>query len=224
MPEDMTWWERLKDVSPELWEATVETVYMTFFSTLFSLILGFILAVYMILTHPSGLRPKPAVYHALDGIVNMLRSFPFIILLIALIPFTRFVIGTSIGSTAAIVPLVVAAAPFAARLIESAFLEVDHGVIEAARSIGATDMQIVRRVLVPEALPSIILAVAVLAINLLGYSAMAGAVGGGGLGYLAINYGYYRFQGDVMLYAVVILIIIVQVIQSVSALVYKKLR
>lgn len=223
-----SWWEnwtnRMADIGPELWTATLETLYMVVMSTLCSLALGFILAVYMILTHPRGIRPRPAVYHVLDALVNLFRSFPFIILLIALIPFTRMVVGTSIGSTAAVVPLVIAAAPFAARLIEGCFLEVDRGVIEAARSFGATDMQIIRRVLLPEALPSIVLNAAVLAITLLGYSAMAGTVGGGGLGDLAVKYGYYRFQWDVMLYSVIILVIMVQIIQSASAYIYKKLR
>ncbi len=226
--EQASWWarqaERLMDIGPELWAATVETLYMMALSTLFSLVLGFLLAVYMILTHPDGIRPRPAVYHVLDAVVNLLRSLPFIILMVAIIPLTRLIAGTSIGSTAAAVPLVIAAAPFAARLIEGSFLEVDRGVIEAARSFGATDAQIIARVLVPEALPSIILNIAVLAINLLGYSAMAGTVGGGGLGDLAIKYGYNRFQGDVMLYSVVILIILVQIIQSASGILYRKLR
>ncbi len=224
MGDDMTWQERLADIAPELWQATLETVYMTALSTVFSLVFGFILAIYMILAHPNGLRPRPAVYQTLDGIVNLVRSFPFIILMIALIPFTRLVAGTSIGSTAAVVPLVIAAVPFAARLIEGSFLEVDRGVIEAARAMGATDMQIVWRVLLPESLPSLFLNDAVLAINLLGYSAMAGAIGGGGLGDLAIKYGYYRFQGDVMLYAVIILVILVQIIQSVCSYIYRRLR
>ncbi len=218
------WWERFQDIGPELWQASLETLYMVAASTACSLLLGFILAVYMILNHPQGIRPRPGVYHIIDVIVNLLRSFPFIILLIAILPFTRFIIGTTIGSTAAVVPLTLAAAPFAARLIEGCFLEVDKGVVEAARSFGANDFQIVWRVLLPEALPAIILNVAVLAITLLGYSAMAGTVGGGGLGDLAVKYGYYRFQGDVMLYAVVILVIMVQIMQSLSGFIYKRIR
>lgn len=228
MESSLSWWDkwvvRITDIGPELWTASLETLYMVVMSTFFSLLLGAILAVYMILTHPKGIRPRPAVYHVLDVIVNLFRSFPFIILLIALIPFTRMVVGTSIGSTAAVVPLVIAAAPFAARLIEGCFLEVDRGVVEAARSFGATDMQIVGKVLFSEAMPAIILNSAVLAITLLGYSAMAGTVGGGGLGDLAVKYGYYRFQWDVMLYAVIILVIMVQVIQSASSYIYKKIR
>jgi D-methionine transport system permease protein len=216
--------ERLQDFAPDLWQATLETIYMVVASTLFSLILGFVLAVFLILTHPQGIRPRSAVYRTLGAVVNLLRSFPFIILLIAILPFTRLLIGTTIGSTAAIVPLTIAAAPFAARLIEACFLEVDRGVVEAARSFGASDMQIVWRVLVPEALPAMILNVAVLAINLLGYSAMAGVVGGGGLGDLAMKYGYYRFQNDVMFLAVVILLVIVQGMQALGDYVYKKRR
>ncbi len=218
------WVERLEYIWPEFWTATVETVYMVAMSTVLSLALGFILAVYMILTHPQGIRPRPRVYHVLDVAVNLVRSFPFLILLIALLPFTRFVLGTTIGSSAAVIPLTIAAAPFAGRIIEGCFLEVDKGVVEAARSFGASDMQIIWRVLVPEALPAIVLNIAVLAITLLGYSAMAGTVGGGGLGDLAVKYGYYRFQGDVMFYSVVVLLVMVQAMQSLSSFVYKRLR
>lgn len=218
------WLERMADIGPELWDATLETIYMVLASTAFSLALGFVLAVMMILTHPRGIRPNPKEYHVLDGVVNLFRSFPFIILLIAIIPFTRMVIGTTIGSTAAVVPLTVAAAPFAARIIEGCFLEVEAGIIEAARSFGAGDLQIVFRVLLPEALPAIVLNVAVVGITLVGYAAMAGTVGGGGLGDLAIKYGYHRFQTDVMLYSVIILVVMVQIIQSVCSFVYKRLR
>ncbi len=208
----------------ELLVALWETVYMVFCSTLLSLIIGFALALLMIRTGPHGLKPMRAVYAVIDIIVNLLRSFPFIILLICLIPFTRLVIGTSIGTTATIVPLTIAAAPFAARIIEGSLLEVDSGIIEAARSFGASSTQIIFRVMLPEALPSIILNIAVLAITLLGYSAMAGVVGGGGLGDLAYKYGYQRFQTDIMLYSVVILIVIVQATQSLGNWLYKKLR
>lgn len=228
MPENADWWqaqiERLKTLAPELWEATLQTLYMVAMSTLFSLVLGFLLAVVMISAHPNGLRPRPRLYNVLDVLVNLVRSFPFIILLVAIIPFTRMVVGTSIGSTAAVVPLVIAATPFAARLIEGSFLEVDSGVIEAARSFGASNRQIIFRVLLPEALPAIVLNIAVLAIVLLGYSAMAGVVGGGGLGDLAIKYGYNRFQSDMMLYSVFILVVIVQFIQTYTNVRYKKLR
>ncbi|MDR2893094.1 MAG: ABC transporter permease [Deltaproteobacteria bacterium] len=197
---------------------------MVLVSTGLSLVLGFILATFMILTNPQGLNPRPRVYNVLDVVVNLLRSFPFIILLIAIIPFTRLVVGTTIGSAAAIVPLTVAAAPFAARILEGSFLEVDRGVVEAARSFGAGDLQIIFRVLLPEAMPAIILNAAVIGITLLGYSAMAGIVGGGGLGDLAIKYGYNRFQADVMIYSVIILVIMVQFMQSLGNYFYKKIR
>ncbi len=209
---------------PELWEATLETLYMVFGSTLFSLLLGFMLAIVMIMTGPHGLRPNRKIYPPLDVLVNLLRSFPFVILLIAIIPFTRLLVGTTIGSTASIVPLTIAAAPFAARLLEGNLLEVDRGVVEAARSFGATDLEIVFRVMFKEALPSIVLSVAVIAITLLGYSAMAGIVGGGGLGDLAIKYGYNRFQTDIMITSVVILVLIVQCIQSTGNIIYKILK
>lgn len=218
------WLERFINIAPDLWWASLETLYMVFASTVLSLALGFVLAVFMILTHPQGIRPRPKTYHVLDVLVNLGRSFPFIILLIAILPFTRLVIGTTIGSTAAVVPLTIAAAPFVARIIEGCFLEVDAGVVEAARSFGASDMQIIWRVLLPEALPAIVLNIAVIAITLLGYSAMAGTVGGGGLGDLAIKYGYHRFQPDIMLYAVIILVIMVQVMQSLSGFVYRRLH
>lgn len=228
MSVDSGWWQRwldrMADIGPELWDATLETIYMVLASTAFSLAIAFVLAVMMILAHPRGINPNPKEYHILDGVVNLFRSFPFIILLIAIIPFTRMVIGTTIGSTAAVVPLTVAAAPFAARIIEGCFLEVEAGIIEAARSFGASDLQIVFRVLLPEALPAIVLNVAVVGITLVGYAAMAGTVGGGGLGDLAIKYGYHRFQTDVMLYSVIILVVMVQIIQSVCSFVYKKLR
>ena len=218
-------WERLLDKWPEIVTATWETLQMVLLSTVFSLASGFLLAILMIVTNPlMSLRPCRPVYQVVDFVVNLLRSFPFIILLIAIIPVTRLVVGTSIGSAAAIVPLTVAAAPFVARLIEGCFLEVDKGVLEAARSFGASNGQIIFRVLLPEALPSIVLNVAVIAITLLGYSAMAGTVGGGGLGDLAVKYGYNRFQVDIMVYSVVILCILVLVIQGLCNLLYKLLR
>jgi D-methionine transport system permease protein len=218
------WLARMNEVGPELWQATLETLYMVFASTAFSLLFGFALAVMMIFTGPHGLRPRPKAYRILDIVVNLGRSFPFIILLIAIQPLTRLVVGTTIGSTAPIVPLTIAAAPFVARIIEANFLEVDPGVVEAARSFGASDSQIVFRVLFSEALPAIVLNIAVVAITLLGYSAMAGTVGGGGLGDLAIKYGYNRFQVDMMVYSVIVLVIIVQAIQSLGNFLYRKLR
>lgn len=208
----------------ELLFALWETTYMVALSTFFSGIFGFALAIILVLTGSSGLRPNKAVYSILDVTVNLLRSFPFIILMIAIIPLTRLIAGTSIGSTASIVPLTIAATPFVARIMEGSLLEVDHGVIEAARSFGASDRQIIFGVMIKEAMPAIVLNWAVVAINLLGYSAMAGVVGGGGLGDLAIKYGYNRFQTDVMIYSVAILIAMVQIIQTVGNVVYERIR
>lgn len=208
----------------ELWRALGETLYMVLVSTFFSVLLGFAGAVALVVTGPQGLRPRRRLYAALDLAVNLGRSFPFIILLIALIPITRLLVGTSIGSTASIVPLTIAAIPFVARLMEGCLLEVDPGVVEAARSFGATDGQIILRVLVKEALPSLVLHTTVVAINLLGYSAMAGAVGGGGLGDLAVKYGYNRFQTDVMMASVAVLIVVVQIFQALGNALYARLR
>ena len=208
----------------ELAAALWETLYMVAVSTLFSGIFGSGVAILMIITGPNGLKPNKAVYGVLDVAVNLLRSFPFIILLIAIIPLTRLIAGTSIGSTASIVPLTIAATPFVARLMEGSLLEVDRGVVEAARSFGASTAQIIFGVMIKEAMPAIVLNWAIVAINLLGYSAMAGVVGGGGLGDLAIKYGYNRVQTDVMVYSVAILIVIVQVIQYAGNYIYEKIR
>lgn len=208
----------------ELVAALWETIYMVVVSTFFSGIFGSGVAILMIITGPNGLKPNKAIYGVLDVSVNLLRSFPFIILLIAIIPLTRLIAGTSIGSTASIVPLTIAATPFVARLMEGSLLEVDRGVVEAARSFGASTTQIIFGVMIKEAMPAIVLNWAIVAINLLGYSAMAGVVGGGGLGDLAIKYGYNRFQTDVMVYSVAILIVIVQVIQYAGNYVYEKIR
>lgn len=211
-------------IRDELFQALLETVYMVFASTLFSLVFGFMLAVVMINASPHGLRPNPRVYRVIDVGVNLLRSLPFIILIIAIMPLTRFVMGTGIGTTATIMPLTIAAAPFAARLIEGSFLEVDKGVVEASRSFGASRWQTIFMVMLPEAMPSLVLNIAVLAITLLGYSAMAGTVGGGGLGDLAYRLGYNRFQTDVTMWCILLLILLVQVIQSVGNMLYKRLR
>ena len=183
-----------------------ETVFMTFYSTIFSVIFGFILAVILTISAEDGLRPNKVVYKILDVIINILRSFPFIILMVFIIPLTRAIVGTSIGKEAAIVPLTFAAAPFVARIIESSLREVDKGVIEAAKSFGASDFQIIFKVMLKEAVPSIVSGLTLTIISIIGYSAMAGTVGGGGLGYLAVSYGYQRFQKDVMIITVIILI------------------
>ena len=201
-----------------------ETVFMTFYSTIFSVILGFILAVILTISAEDGLRPNKIIYKVLDVIINILRSFPFIILMVFIIPLTRAIVGTSIGKEAAIVPLTFAAAPFVARIIESSLREVDKGVIEAAKSFGASDFQIIFKVMLKEAVPSIVSGLTLTIISIIGYSAMAGPVGGGGLGYLAVSYGYQRFQKDVMIVTVIILIIIVQALQMLGNYLYKKLN
>ena len=201
-----------------------ETVFMTFYSTIFSVIFGFILAVILTISAEDGLRPNKVVYKILDVIINILRSFPFIILMVFIIPLTRAIVGTSIGKEAAIVPLTFAAAPFVARIIESSLREVDKGVIEAAKSFGASDFQIIFKVMLKEAVPSIVSGLTLTIISIIGYSAMAGTVGGGGLGYLAVSYGYQRFQKDVMIVTVIILIIIVQALQMLGNYLYKKLN
>lgn len=200
-----------------------ESMYMVSFSTLFSLILGFILAILLIVTAPDGLKPIKIVYRILDAVINVLRSFPFIILIVAIVPFTKLIVGKSIGINAAIVPLTIAATPFVARVIESALKEVDKGVVEAAKSFGASNMQIIFKVMLKEAVPSIISGLTLTIISIIGYSAMAGTVGAGGLGDLAVRYGYQRYQTDIMIVTVIILIIIVQVLQSLGNYFYKKL-
>lgn len=204
-------------------QAVGQTVYMVFFSTLFASILGFILGIVVTVTSPKGLKPNKIIYNALDLIINVLRSFPFIILIVFIIPLTRAIVGTPIGEAAAIVPLTIAAAPFVARIIESSLKEVDSGVIEAAKSFGASNTQIIFKVMLKEAVPSIISGLTLTIINIIGYSAMAGSVGAGGLGKVAISYGYQRYQTDVMIVTVIILIIIVQGLQSLGNYLYKKL-
>ncbi|MDZ7818170.1 MAG: methionine ABC transporter permease [Aliarcobacter sp.] len=204
-----------------LFNALGETIYMSFVSTLFAVVIGFFLAIILTLTSKDGLKENLKVYATLDVVINTLRSFPFIILMIILFPVTKFLIGKSIGTTAAIIPLTIGAAPFIARLIESAFKEVDFGVIQAAKSFGASDFQIIFKIMLVEALPSIISAITLTLITVIGFSAMAGAVGGGGLGDVAIKYGYYRFQTETMIYTVLILIALVQVVQSLGDYLYK---
>ena len=197
-----------------LWEGTLDTLYMTLVSTFFSYVFGMIMAMVLVITRGDGIHPMPVVYRVLDVVVNLTRSFPFLILMIAVIPFTRFLVGTTIGNNATVVPLVIAAAPFVARLIEQSLLEVDKGVIEAAQSMGASTWQIMYKVYIPEARPSLVNGSAIAATTILGYSAMSGAVGGGGLGKLAIMYGYNRYQTDIMFATVVLLIIVVQLLQG----------
>ena len=194
-------------------QGTLETLYMTFASTVFAYIIGLPLGVIMVVTDKKGIAPTKAVNQVLGTVVNIGRSLPFIILMVALIPFTRAVVGTAIGSTAAIVPLTIAAAPFVARMVESSLAELDPGVVEAAKTMGATNMQIAKKVLLPESVPSLIRGFSITTITLIGYSAMAGAFGSGGLGDIAIRYGFHRFEPKVMLITVVLIIVIVQLIQ-----------
>ncbi|MGN1313800.1 MAG: methionine ABC transporter permease [Lachnospiraceae bacterium] len=207
-------------MSRELTELIVkgigETLYMTLISTAIAYILGIPLGVLVYITDKNGIC-RNRVINVLAGIlINIIRSVPFLILLVAILPFTRLVVGTTIGSTATIVPLVVAATPFVARMVESSLREVDEGVIEAAKAMGAGRMQIILKVLLPEARPSLLVGATIAIATILGYSAMAGFVGGGGLGAIAINYGYYRYQGDMMLVTVALLVIIVQLFQEVG--------
>jgi D-methionine transport system permease protein len=204
--------------------ALFETIYMSLASTFFAVILGFMLAIILILTDKNGLSPNRYIYNTLDIIVNTFRSFPFIILIIILFPFTKIIIGKITGTTASIVPLTIGAAPFVARIIENAFKEVHYGIIEAAKSFGASKLQIIFKVMLPEAMPSIISAVTLTSIVIIGFSAMAGAVGGGGLGQVAIQYGYNGFQADVLFITVVMLIVVVQLFQAFGNLVYKAIK
>jgi D-methionine transport system permease protein len=203
--------------------ATQETLHMTFFSTIVAVILGFPLGTLLYCTSPVGLFPRRLLYNTLSRIVNVLRSLPFIILMILLIPLSRFIVGTSIGPTAVIVPLSIAAAPFVVRVAETALQEVDSGVLLAARAMGSTSFQIIRKVLIPETLPSLVSGLALTIINLIGYSAMAGAIGGGGLGTLAINYGYYRFRTDVTVAAVIVILILVELVQFAGTILSRAL-
>ncbi len=193
--------------------STLQTLEMVFFSTIFAVIIGFPLGILLFITGANGITPKPVFNMVLSRIIDVLRSFPFVILMIVLLPFTRFILHTAIGTTATIIPLSLAAAPFVARVIETALIEIDPGVITAARAMGSTNWQIIRKVLVPEVLPSVVSGITLTIINLISYSAMAGTLGGGGLGDLAIRYGYQRFRTDIMLASVVVIILMVALIQ-----------
>ena len=201
-----------------------ETGYMVVASTVLASLIGIPLGIILTVTRNGHILPNAVINSVLGVIVNASRSTPFIILMVAIIPLTRMLVGSSIGTTAAIVPLTISAAPFIARVIESSLLEIDHGVIEAAQSMGASPMQIIYKVLLPESLHSIVLGITLAVIALIGYSAMAGVLGGGGLGDLAIRYGYQRFQPDVMIVTVVILILMVQLIQFIGDTLSKKLN
>lgn len=200
-----------------------ETLYMTLVSTFFGYLIGLPMGVLLCVTGKDGLKPNAVIYKVLDIIANIVRSIPFLILLILLIPFTRLLLGQSYGSTATIVPLVTAAIPFIARMVESSLKEVDAGVIEAARSMGASTFGIIVKVLLVEARTSIITGATIAIGTILGYSAMAGTVGGGGLGDIAVRYGYYRYQTDIMIVTVVLLVVLVQIFQSIGMLIANRL-
>lgn len=201
---------------PVLGRSTLDTLYMVLVSTVFTVALGLPLGILLVVTDPRGLAPRPVLHRVLDLVVNITRSFPFIILLVVVIPLTRALVGTTIGATAAIVPLSLAAIPFFARVAETGFREVERGLVEAAQSMGASVGQTVLKVLVPEALPSLVLGVSLTIISLVSYSAMAGAIGGGGLGDLAIRYGYQRFQTEIMVVTVALLVVMVQGVQGLG--------
>ncbi len=207
-------------ILPSLWE----TIYMIIIATILSAVIGFILAIVLVVADEKGIKPNKIIYGILSAIINVLRSVPFIILAVAIIPFTRSVVGTSIGKDAAIVPLIIASAPFIARLIESSLKEVNPSLIEAAKSFGASNIQIIFKVMVKEAIPSINLNLTLATITILGLTAMAGAVGAGGLGAVGLTYGYQSFNDTIMYTTLVLLVIIVGIIQFMGNIIYKKLK
>lgn len=214
-------WEIIKS---EFLFATWETLYVTILSTLFAVIIGVPLGILLVAGDKNGVKPIPKwIISVINFIINVLRSVPFLILIIVVIPITRFIVGTSVGTVASIVPLVIAAFPFVARLTESSLREVNQGVIDMAKSMGATPLQIVFKVMIPECLPSLISNFTIALTTILGYTAMSGTLGGGGLGKIAINYGYYRYKTVVLIFAVVILVVLVQAIQSLGTYFAKKL-
>ena len=199
-----------------LGKGVLETLYMTLFSTFLAYVIGLPLGIILVVTEDGGLLPNKWANRVLNIVVNITRSIPFIILLVFIQPFTRAVVGSAIGSNATVVPLVVAAAPFNGRMVESSIKELDKGIIEAALSMGASPFQIIYKVMLPETKPSLWIGAAITATTILGYSAMAGFTGGGGLGVIAINYGYYRYQTDVMFVTVILLVLIVQLMQEIG--------
>ncbi|HDS1919461.1 TPA: ABC transporter permease [Staphylococcus aureus] len=210
--------------SAQLLQALHETLYMVSIALFLGAVIGIPLGVLLVITRKQGIWPNIVIHQVLNPIINILRSLPFIILLIAIVPFTKLVVGTSIGTTAAIVPLTVYVAPYIARLVENSLLEVDEGIIEAAKAMGASPLQIIRYFLIPEALGSLVLAITTAIIGLIGSTAMAGAVGGGGIGDLALVYGYQRFDTTVIIITVIVLVIIVQVIQTLGNVLARFIR
>ena len=204
------------DLTLMMWDGVLETLFMTLLSTLFGYILGLPMGIALAVTDKGGIRPNAVVYKILDVIANIVRSVPFLILLILIMPLTRLIVGKSYGTAATVVPLTVAAAPFIGRMIESSLNEVDRGVVEAAQSMGASTMTIIIRVLLVEARTSFLVGVTFALGTILGYSAMAGIVGGGGLGDIAMRYGYYRYESNIMFVSVVLLVILVQIFQTIG--------
>ncbi|GBR72322.1 Methionine transport system permease protein [Candidatus Termititenax spirochaetophilus] len=213
----------LSEIFSMLPQAAWETLFMTFASTFFACLLGFPLGVYLFVTSPAGLAPRQLVYNLLSRVVNLFRSFPFIILMILLMPLSRLLIHTSIGPIAVIIPLSICAAPFVSRVVESALQEVESGCLLAARAMGSTNWQIISKVLIPEALPALVAGLALTIITIIGYSAMAGAIGGGGLGDLAIRFGYYRFRTDITIAAVIVILVFVELVQLGGTLISRNL-
>lgn len=197
-----------------IWTSTLETLYMVFFSTIFSMVIGFPIGILLVVTKEGNILERPTLNKILEICINTLRSFPFIILMICVFPLSRIIVGTTIGVNAAIVPLSISAAPFVARMVEGALNEIDKGLIEASSSMGASNFTIIFKVMIPETLPHLIHGLTVTVISLIGYSAMAGTIGAGGLGDLAIRFGYQRFKTDIMIYSVIVIIVLVQLIQS----------
>ncbi|HEI5516519.1 TPA: ABC transporter permease [Staphylococcus aureus] len=210
--------------SAQLLQALYETLYMVSIALFLGAVIGIPLGVLLVITRKQGIWPNIVIHQVLNPLINILRSLPFIIMLIAIVPFTKLVVGTSIGTTAAIVPLTVYVAPYIARLVENSLLEVDEGIIEAAKAMGASPLQIIRYFLIPEALGSLVLAITTAIIGLIGSTAMAGAVGGGGIGDLALVYGYQRFDTTVIIITVIVLVIIVQVIQTLGNVLARFIR
>ena len=209
--------EAIEILQSELFLAIWETFYVTVLATFFSIVIGLPLGVLIVAGEPNGVLPLPKpVMSVINVIINLLRSIPFLILMILVFPLTRLIMGTVVGTAASIVPLVIAAAPFVARLVESSLREVNPNIIEAAQSMGATPFQIIAKVMIPESIPSLISNFTIAITTVLGYSAMSGIIGGGGLGKIAINYGYYRYKYLVMIIAVIFLIILVQIFQAVG--------
>ena len=215
--------ENVLEVLSLVGEATWQTLIMVFLSLVFSTLIGFPLGILLSFTRPGNIMSKPLLNSIIGKIVNVLRAFPFLILIILLLPLTRLILGTAIGTSATIVPLSIAAAPFVARVIETAINEVNPELVLAATAMGSTNFQIIRKVLIPEAMPSLVDGITLTIINLIGYSAMAGTIGGGGLGDLAIRYGYQRFRIDVLVVAVIVILIMVELIQFVGSRISRKL-